>query len=160
LLKPNIGGMKKLLFTILLATGLSGAVLACGSDKEEKENKKAARAKQIDIYVGAALAAAYGEPSQEQGRLTAITRQYRQAAFIHRSLPRSLFFSPDNTRRLARVDLVAPSELSGKMTRKLARKYKGYQIARVIKYHDGETMYFVSLKKDQEEVLVFMPLGI
>ena len=58
------------------------------------------------------------------------------------------------------MDLVAPSELSGKLTRKLARNYKGYQIARVIKYHDGETMYFVSLKKDQEEVLVFMPFSI
>ena len=152
--------MKKLLFTILLATGLSGAVLACGSDKEEKENKRAASEKQIEIYVGAALAAAYGEPSQERGRITAITRECRQAAFIHRSLRKSLFFSPDNKRLLARIDLVAPTELSGKLSRKLARKYKGYQIAQIIKYQDGETMYFVSLKKGREEVLVFMPASI
>jgi hypothetical protein len=146
--------MKKLLLTILLAAGVAGAVLACGSDKEAKVNQRAAREKQIQIYVETALAAAYGAPTGGQWQVTAHSRELRQGGMGQGSIRKSLFFSPDNVRLLARIDLLDPKELSGKLTRKLARKYKGYQIAQVIKYHDGETMYFVSLKKDQEEVLV------
>jgi hypothetical protein len=65
-----------------------------------------------------------------------------------------LFFSADNRHRLASIDLVEPGELSAKLIRKLKRQYKGYQIGQVIRYFDGETLYFVSLKKDQEEVLI------
>jgi hypothetical protein len=146
--------MKKLLLTLLFAAGLAGGAVASGKDKEARQNQKAVKEKQVQAYVEAALAAAYGEPSEGQWRVRAITREFQQAAFIQRSIRKSLFFSPDNARMLASIELVEPAELSAKLTRKLARKYKGYHVAQVIKYFDGETLYFVSLKNDQEEILV------
>lgn len=146
--------MKKLLLTVLLAAGLAGAVTASGTNDETKENRSTVKEKQVKAYVTAALNSAYGEPVEGQWQITAITRDFQQAAYKHQGMRKSLFFSPDNARMLASIELVEPMDLSAKLTRKLARKYKGYQIAQVIKYYDGETMYFVSLKKDQEEVLV------
>jgi hypothetical protein len=146
--------MKKLLLTVLMAIGLAGAVVASGTDKEEKANRRNVKEKQVKAYVEAALASAYGEPIDGQWQVTSVIRDFQQASYTHRGIRRSLFFSPDNARMLASIELVEPGELSAKMTRKLTKKYKGYRIGQVIKYFDGETLYFVSLKKDQDEVLV------
>lgn len=146
--------MKKLLLSVLMTLGLAGAVVASGMDKEEKANRRAVKEKQVKAYVEAALASAYGQPQDGQWQITSVTRDFQQASYAHRGTRRSLFFTADNARMLASIELVEPGELSAKMTRKLARKYKGYQIGQVIKYFDGETLYFVSLKKDQDEVLV------
>jgi opacity protein-like surface antigen len=146
--------MKKFLFTLMLVTGLAGAGQAADGNNEVKVKQSTARERQAKTYVEAALAAAYGEPSDGQWQVTAITRGYQQAAFIQQGIRKSLFFSPDNARMLASIEIVPAGELPEKMTRKLARKYKGYQIAQVIKYYDGDTMYFISLKKNLEAIMV------
>lgn len=146
--------MKKYLFTLLLVTGITGAALACGKDKERKENPKDLRDRQVAAYVTAALVSAYGEPVAGTWQRTAISRDFRQAVYLHREIRKSLFFSGDNTRRLAHIEQVGSDTLPAKLSRKLRKKYKGYRIAQVIRYHDGETLYFVSLEKDSENVLV------
>jgi hypothetical protein len=146
--------MKKLLLTVLLATGLAGAVVASGADKEKKKCRQTVKENQVQAYVAAALASAYGEPQGGQWQVRAITTGFQQGVYHHRGARKSLFFSADNKHRLASIELVAPDELSAKLIRTLKRKYKGYEIGQVIRYFDGETLYFVSLKKNQEEVLI------
>jgi hypothetical protein len=144
--------MKKLLLTTFMSLGLAGVITASGTDKGQKGEGQ--KENQIKAYVEAALASAYDEPMDGQWQVTSLTQGFQQAAYTHRGIRRSLFFSPDNARMLAQIELVEPSELSAKMTRKISRKYKGYRIGQVIKYFDGETLYFISLKKDQQQVLV------
>lgn len=146
--------MKNLLFTLFMALGLAGAAAASGTDGGEQGGGRRGKEKQEKAYVEAALALVYVAPKEGQGQETSLTRYFRQAACTRGGMRRSLFFSADNARMLARIELVEPGELSAKLTRKLKKKYKGYRIGQVIRYSDGETLYFVSLQKDQEQVWV------
>lgn len=139
---PNIVPMKNLLLTALMIIGFAGTTLAAGNDKEEKDNKETGKVSQQDA--GQAVnqwqfVAGKGESNQYQG------------------MRKSLFFSADNAQMLAQFDEVAPEVLSKKMTRKLSRKYKGYQISRVVRYQNGQELYLVTLQKDQQEVFVNLP---
>jgi hypothetical protein len=145
--------MKTLLLTVLIAIGVAGAGAACGMHKGE-DSCRAAKEKQVQAYVEAALALTYGKPVVGQGQTGFLRGDFRQAAYSHRGMRRSLFFTADNARMLARIQVVDAHELSAKLARKLARKYKGYRIGQVIRYSDGQTLYFVTLTKDREEVLV------
>lgn len=144
--------MKRILFTVLLATGLAGVVLAAGSDKEERENPNTSAEKQIKADTG--LAVSTSGAAGGQWRTGVLTREFQQAAFLQGSTRKSLFFSPDNAHLRARFEVVAPRELAGKVIRRLGRKYKGYQVAQVLRFDDGAAMYFITLRKGQEEVLV------
>lgn len=141
--------MKKYLFAFLLVTGICGAALACGEDKEIKDSTHQRKSGQAGN-----LAPDVEEPVAGSWQRSAISRDLRQAVYLHRDLRQSLFFSRDNSRTLASMDLVNAQALPGHLKRKLRRNYKGYRIAQVIRYHDGQTGYFVSLKKDQEQVLL------
>ena len=141
--------MKKYLFAFLLVTGICGAALACGDDKENKDSTHQRKSAQTGN-----LAPDLDIPVAGSWQRSAISRDMRQAVYLHRDLRKSLFFSRDNSRALASMEQVGAGTLPGHLKRKLRRNYKGYRIAQVIRYHDGETLYFVSLTKDQEKVLL------
>lgn len=141
--------MKKYLFAFLLVTGICGAALACGEDKESKDSTHQRKDGQADV-----LAPDLDEPVAGSWQRTAVSRDFRQAFYLHRDVRKSLFFSGDNSRALASMEQVDAGALPGPLKRQLRRSYKGYRIAQVIRYHDGQTLYFVSLTKDQENVLL------
>ncbi|MGV3505466.1 MAG: hypothetical protein ACO1O1_17290 [Adhaeribacter sp.] len=138
--------MKKYLFTFLLVTGITGAALACGKDKEKKETTSPSSQNRA--------AAGLPQPLAGTWQQAAISRDFRQAVYLHREIRESLFFSGDNARLLAGIERVHPTALPGQLKRQLRKTHPGYRIAQVLRYDDGQTLYFVSLAKDQERVLL------
>jgi hypothetical protein len=138
--------MKKHLFILLLVTGISGAALACDKDKERKETTYQSNDQEEE--------AALAEPVAGSWQRTLSSQDFRQANYLRRDFRKSLFFSGDNARRLAGVEQVEAGALPARLKRRLRKTYKGYRIAQVMRYDDGASLYFVSLEKGQDRILL------
>ena len=135
--------MKKVIYTVLLVTGLSVNTFAADDYRYSKEAKASAIAKSQfnDLYTGATNVN------------WAVTDKFQKAFFTLDGVDMTAFYDLDGN-HLATTQVGKTDQLSELALARIAKAYKGYEVSKVIQYNSENTVYFVDLKKGEKEVLV------
>lgn len=135
--------MKKVFYSALLVMGLSVSTLAATGNETKNTITVSpnVQARFESRYAGA-----------ESVTWTA-TNQFQKAIFTLNGVPMTAFYNLANE-YIATTQISSADRLAAAVKVRLEKTYKGYTVNKVIQYDNGQTIYFVDLKKDQKEVLV------
>jgi hypothetical protein len=132
--------MKKSLFSTLLLLVLTVTAFA----KDDKENDK--EKKSTVSYYAYELAGA-------ENLTWTKTAKFQKATYLKDGARMSAFYNWQNE-LIATTQIVDVTTLPAKAIRNLVKHFPGNQMGEIVRYKNGETIYFVNLTNAKEDFIV------
>jgi hypothetical protein len=133
--------MKKSLFSALLMMVLSVAAFA-GNDKEKDKEKKSTSSSYYSHELVGAKNVTWSKSSK-----------FQKASFIKDGARMTAFYTWQNE-LIATTQIVDVTDLPAKAINNLVKNFPGNQMGEIVRYKNGETVYFVNLTNEKEDFIV------